>query len=72
MYDHEDQFALGGLCLEQSHHIFRIRGGKAGGGLVQEKDGRLANELEGDVESFALPSADALIKRGAHLEVANE
>lgn len=58
MYDHHDQLARGRLFLEKIHHVLRVCRRQARCRLIDKQDGGLTYKLEGDIESFALGSAD--------------
>ena len=67
--DHHNQAPLGGLRLQESHHNVRIGRGKARGGFIHKQNGRLADQLQRDVEPLALAPADGFGQRPAHLEI---
>ena len=66
----QDGLALIGKTAEQPHDIDGVFGGEAAGGLVEEEEGGLGDELLGQVDPLALAAGDALSDRVSDLHIA--
>ena len=66
---HHDEFAFVRLLLQEIDYLLCVGGRQAGSGLVEKEDDRLADELEGDVQTLALTAGDGFLQRGAYFQV---
>ena len=66
----QDGLALVGETAEQPHDVDGVFGGEAAGGLVEEEQRRLGDELLGEVDPLALTAGDPLSDGIADLHVA--
>ena len=67
---HDDRLArLLGEIGEQGDQRRGVVGGEAAGGLVEEEDDRIGDQLQGDVDALPLPAGEDLLLGAADLEV---
>ena len=66
---HEDDPALQRELLQQVHDVLAVAAAEAARGLVHEEHAGFTDELQRNVEAFALAAADGLLQRAADLQV---
>ena len=66
---HHDELALQRLLFQQVDHLLRVSRRQARCRLVEEQHGRFSDQLQRDVQSLALSTADVFVDGRSHLQV---